>query len=46
MSEALLENYENAKTLTHPGGHFVPASGAQKIVYNLFLEDQYKTCVK
>jgi hypothetical protein len=37
MSEELLEYFSNPVVLEHPGGHFIPASSAQKNVYLDFL---------
>ena len=39
MSVDLLQHFVEPKTLEHPGGHFIPASGAQKKVYLEFLTD-------
>jgi hypothetical protein len=44
MSAELSECFENATCLTHPGGHFVPASGPQKSAYLDFVKSfQEKT---
>ena len=39
MSESMVPIFQNAKVLNHPGGHFVPASSAQKKVYLDFLDE-------
>lgn len=39
MSLEYLDTCENPQTLNHPGGHFVPAAGPQKKVFNAFLDD-------
>ena len=38
MSEDLLQYYANPVILNHTGGHFIPASSAQKKTYLEFLE--------
>lgn len=38
MSEEFLEYFSDPQTLVHPGGHFLPATGAQKAAYVTFLE--------
>ncbi len=38
MSEELLQHFVDPVTLQHPGGHFIPASGPQKKVYQAFLQ--------
>lgn len=38
MSEDLLQYFEDAITLEHPGGHFIPAGGPQRKVYLEFLD--------
>ncbi|XP_074659693.1 esterase OVCA2-like isoform X2 [Tubulanus polymorphus] len=42
MSEDFLRYFVKPQTLTHPGGHFVPASGAQKKVYQNFFNNMMK----
>jgi len=39
MSIDFLEIFEDPQSLNHPGGHFVPAAGPQKAVFNKFLDD-------
>jgi len=39
MSIDFLEVFEDPQSLNHPGGHFVPAAGPQKAVFNKFLDD-------
>ncbi|XP_013419337.1 esterase OVCA2-like [Lingula anatina] len=39
MSEDLLQYFVEPRTLEHPGGHFIPASGPHKKVYTEFLEN-------
>ena len=38
MSKEMLQYFSAPMTLPHPGGHFIPASAAQKHVYHSFLE--------
>ena len=38
MSLELLERFENAETLVHSGGHFIPSSSQHKQVYLSFLD--------
>lgn len=40
MSEALAQHFSDPLILTHPGGHFLPASAPQKEVYVNFFQDQ------
>ncbi|CAD5122554.1 DgyrCDS10968 [Dimorphilus gyrociliatus] len=40
MSEELLKDYSNAKTLKHSGGHYIPATTDQKSVYLEFLQSR------
>lgn len=42
MSDEVLPLFANATVVRHPGGHFIPATSAQKKVYNEFL-DQVRT---
>lgn len=42
MSEEHLQYFTNNSILNHPGGHFVPASSAQKGAYIKFLEAQQR----
>ncbi|XP_071812664.1 esterase OVCA2-like [Apostichopus japonicus] len=42
MSEEHLQYFENNTQLNHSGGHFVPASSAQKGVYTEFLQIQLR----
>ena len=42
MSEELLQYFDNPKIGLHPGGHFVPATGAQKQMYIEFLQEMQK----
>ncbi|CAL1527312.1 unnamed protein product [Lymnaea stagnalis] len=44
MSEELLQYFEDPKCLTHPGGHFVPASGSQKKTYLEFFTEMVDVC--
>ncbi|XP_069692641.1 esterase OVCA2 [Periplaneta americana] len=39
-SELLVKQFEHAEVLTHPGGHFVPASALQRAGYIRFLEQR------
>ncbi|XP_076060903.1 esterase CG5412 [Oratosquilla oratoria] len=38
MSEEFLKYFKDPEVLNHPGGHFIPTSGAQKKTYIAFLE--------
>lgn len=38
MSQDLLQYYEDAITLEHPGGHYIPTGGAFNKVYTEFLD--------
>ena len=40
MSEALASKFENADIMTHPGGHYFPATTAQKQTYINFFQDR------
>ena len=42
MSVELLQLYVEPVTLSHPGGHFVPAAAPQKKVYVEFLNDMLR----
>ena len=42
MSEELAKYFENPVIIRHPGGHFVPASSAQKMKYIEFIEEMGK----
>jgi len=39
LSLEFLDTCENPESLNHPGGHFVPAAGPQKKIFNAFLDD-------
>ena len=38
LSRELLSRFENPQVLTHPGGHFVPATSAHRQIYQEFLK--------
>lgn len=38
MSEEHLQHFHDPEILIHPGGHFIPATGAQKATYIKFIE--------
>ncbi|XP_061077313.1 esterase OVCA2 [Conger conger] len=38
LSRELLSRFENPQVLTHPGGHFVPATSAHRQTYQEFLK--------
>lgn len=38
MSDEFLQYFHEPQTLVHPGGHFIPATGAQKAIYITFHE--------
>lgn len=40
MSKRLADQFENKLVLTHPGGHFFPASSEHKPKYHEFLQDR------
>lgn len=40
MSQRLYEQFENKEVITHPGGHFFPASSEHKPRYVSFLQDR------
>lgn len=40
MSIELAESFEEPNLLTHPGGHYFPATAQQKQVYIDFFQDQ------
>lgn len=40
MSKLLADQFENKQVLTHPGGHFFPASSEHKPRYHEFLQDR------
>ena len=42
MSAGLLECFEFALPVVHPGGHYVPASSAEKVYYQDFFLDQHQ----
>lgn len=42
MSAGLLECFEYALPVIHPGGHYVPASSAEKVYYQDFFLDQHQ----
>ena len=42
MSEDLLQYFSDPIILNHTGGHFIPASSAQKKTYIDFLESMKK----
>ncbi|XP_042241364.1 esterase OVCA2-like [Homarus americanus] len=44
MSEDLLQLFDEPYTLVHPGGHFIPATAAQKTTYVQFLENMRQLC--
>lgn len=46
MSEHILDFFQDPEILVHPGGHFVPATGAQKKVYVDFLARMKDICLK
>lgn len=46
MSEEILEYFHDPQVLMHPGGHFIPATGAQKSAYLKFLENMGEICDK
>lgn len=39
LSLNFLDTCKDPQTLNHPGGHFVPAAGPQKKVFNAFLDE-------
>lgn len=44
MSEEFLQYFDEPETLIHAGGHFIPATSAQKPTYLQFLENMSHLC--
>lgn len=44
MSEEHLQYFHDPEVLVHPGGHFIPATGAQKAIYVKFIEKMRELC--
>lgn len=42
MSNSLSEAFLEPKIVKHPGGHFLPASAAQKHAYQSFFKERYR----
>ncbi|XP_055371956.1 esterase GA18864 [Condylostylus longicornis] len=40
MSKALAKHFEHCEILTHPGGHYFPATAVQKPIYLNFFQDR------
>ncbi|CAL4087940.1 unnamed protein product [Meganyctiphanes norvegica] len=45
MSIEFLEYFHEPKTIVHPGGHFIPATGSQKQHYIKFMEEMKQICL-
>ncbi|XP_046671596.1 esterase OVCA2 [Homalodisca vitripennis] len=43
-SRELLELFDNSEVVTHPGGHYVPATKDLKVLYKLFIVKFVTTC--